>query len=85
MKLRNYAKVNLTLDVLGKRKDGYHELETVFQHIGIYDEIELDEIKENKIEIECNVKEIENESNIAYKAASLIKETFGTPLVLSGP
>ena len=37
-----YAKLNLTLDVLGKRDDGYHELETVMQQITLYDEIEID-------------------------------------------
>ncbi|MCK5282255.1 MAG: 4-(cytidine 5'-diphospho)-2-C-methyl-D-erythritol kinase [Nanoarchaeota archaeon] len=76
MKLRSYAKVNLTLDILGKRNDGYHELETVFQQIELYDDVELEEIDEDKILIECNVKEIENEDNLAYKAASLLKEKY---------
>jgi (E)-4-hydroxy-3-methyl-but-2-enyl pyrophosphate reductase/4-diphosphocytidyl-2C-methyl-D-erythritol kinase len=76
MKLRSYAKINLTLDILGKRKDGYHELETVFQQINLYDEIELTELKEDKIIIECNIKEIENKENIAYKAAELLKRKY---------
>lgn len=74
MKLRSYAKVNLTLDILGRRKDGFHELDTVFQHIELYDEIEL--IDSDKIEIGCNLKFLESEDNLAYKAAILLKEKF---------
>ena len=74
MKLRSYAKVNLTLDILRKRKDNYHELETVFQQIDLYDEIEL--VESDRIEIECSIKELENENNLAYRAASLLKEKF---------
>lgn len=74
MKLRSYAKINLTLDILGKREDGYHDIETVFQHVDLYDEILLTELPTDIIEIECNVSEIENSNNLAYKAALLIKE-----------
>ncbi len=76
MKLRSYAKVNLTLDILGKREDGYHELETVFQHIDLYDEIELTELDSDEIEIECNIEQLQNERNLAYSAASLIKAKY---------
>lgn len=76
MKLRSYAKINLTLDILRKRKDNYHEIESVFQQINLYDEIELIKIDEDKIELECNLKELKNKNNLAYTAASLIKEKF---------
>ena len=42
MKLKSYAKINLTLDILGRRKDGYHELSTIFQQINFYDDIILE-------------------------------------------
>jgi len=75
LNLRSYAKINLALDILGKREDNYHELETVFQQIDLCDDVELTE-NEGDINIECNVKEIENESNLAYKAATIIKKRF---------
>jgi 4-diphosphocytidyl-2-C-methyl-D-erythritol kinase len=77
IKLKSYAKVNLTLDILRKRGDGYHDLETVFQQIGLCDDVELTWIDGDKVEIECNVKEIENTRNLAVKAALMLKEKCG--------
>ncbi len=75
MNIKSYAKINLTLDILKKREDGYHEIATVFQQVGLCDEIELTKISEG-IEIECNVKNIAHEGNLAYKAARLVKEKY---------
>ena len=77
MKLRSYAKINLTLDILGKRTDNYHKLETIFQQIGLYDEIELTSLLEDNINIECNIKNLENKNNLAYQIAHLIKKKYG--------
>ncbi|MBN2544828.1 MAG: 4-(cytidine 5'-diphospho)-2-C-methyl-D-erythritol kinase [Spirochaetes bacterium] len=74
MKLKSYAKINLTLDILKKRADGYHELKTVYQHINLADCIELKE--SNEISIICNVKELENYDNICNKTALIMKEKF---------
>ncbi|MBU0980141.1 MAG: 4-hydroxy-3-methylbut-2-enyl diphosphate reductase [Nanoarchaeota archaeon] len=72
MRLRSYAKINLCLDVLGKRKDGYHDVETIFQQIELYDELILEPA--DSIRLKCNIKELENEDNLAFKTAKLLKE-----------
>ncbi len=77
MKLKSYAKINLTLDILGKRPDGYHEIETVFQQVALSDDIDITLLDEDKIIIGCDIPEIDNDSNIAYRSASLVKEMYG--------
>ena len=47
------AKLNLVLDVLGKRPDGFHELRTIFERISLADQITLSRNKSNKISIHC--------------------------------
>ena len=69
------AKINLTLDILGVRADGYHEIETVMQSISLIDKIELEAIAEPKIELQLLGKVDElgsDESNLAYRAAKLL-------------
>ncbi len=67
---RSYAKINLTLDVLGKRPDGYHDVEMIMQTVSLYDMIIVDKCDEG-IEITTNLKFLPiNENNIAYKAAN---------------
>jgi len=73
MKLKSYAKINLTLDILGRRKDGYHEISTIFQQINFYDDIILDKT-DGDIAVKSNLKKLENGNNLAYRAAKLIKE-----------
>jgi 4-diphosphocytidyl-2-C-methyl-D-erythritol kinase len=71
------AKINLTLDVLYKRPDGYHEVEMVMQTIDLSDHLTLQHLEEDRIEISCSVPYIPtDERNLAYKAAALIKRTF---------
>jgi 4-diphosphocytidyl-2-C-methyl-D-erythritol kinase len=70
------AKVNLTLKVLGKREDGYHELESVMQQISLRDKIYL-KIGGQGIMVESNSCLIpDNEENLAFKAAQLLYEKF---------
>ncbi len=70
-----YAKINLTLDVLGKRADGYHEVEMIMQSIDLHDQISLQEQKSG-IDILVNHPLVPNdEDNLAYRAASLLMET----------
>ena len=69
-----YAKVNLFLNILNKRKDGYHNLNSVFDFIDLYDEIKV--IKSNTFKLICNDKVLESEDNIIYKAYLKLKETF---------
>lgn len=64
------AKINLSLDVTGKRPDGYHNIETVMQAIDLYDEITITNNDSGEITISCNYEGVPcDESNICYKAA----------------
>lgn len=76
MELRSYAKINLTLDILGKRGDGYHDIETVYQNVNIFDTIKLFPIEEKSIKIECNVPGLSNEENLCFKAAKIMIYRF---------
>ena len=67
MKLKACAKINLTLDVLGKRQDGYHLIDSVFQSVSLCDVIDVR--KSDVISVSCTDNTICNRSNIAYKAA----------------
>lgn len=75
--IRAYAKINLTLDVVGKRPNGYHDVEMIMQSVDLWDDIKLEEIPEG-IELNCNVKGLPiDEGNIAWRAVQLIKDKFG--------
>lgn len=76
MQLNSYAKVNLYLKIGRKLRSGYHIIQSVMQRVDLYDVISFEKLKENKIIIECNNKELENESNLVYKAADLLKKKF---------
>lgn len=70
IKVKAYAKINLMLDIVNKRTDGYHDLFMIMQSIGIYDTVTVTQTKSGSITISCNIDDIPlNESNIAYKAA----------------
>jgi len=73
------AKVNLTLDVINKREDGYHNVIMVMQQIELCDYVHLTScMDENNIKIECSHSDVPTgEENIVYRAAELIKNTFG--------
>ncbi|MEW6618132.1 MAG: 4-(cytidine 5'-diphospho)-2-C-methyl-D-erythritol kinase [bacterium] len=71
IKLLAPAKINLFLNVIAKRQDGYHELETILQKVELYDTIIL-ESKDDGIELEC--PEVPGVENLAYKAANLLKQ-----------
>ena len=76
MKIRAYAKVNISLDVVGKREDGYHLLKMIMQNIDLYDEI-IVEKQSSDITIECNKNYVPIDSrNLAYKAAMVFKERY---------
>ena len=79
MKIKANAKINLFLDVLGKRKDGYHNIKTVFQEVSLSDDITIRETKKNGIKITCNKKNVPTGSkNLCYIAAQFIKNISGT-------
>ena len=71
IKVKAYAKINLMLDIIYKRTDGYHDLFMIMQSIGIYDTVTVSETESKKITITCNIDDIPlDEHNIAYKAAT---------------
>ena len=73
-----YAKLNLTLDVLGKRDDGYHELESVMQLVTLCDDIEIDVETGEDWKIECNWDDVPlDSSNLAWKAAGVFYRSIG--------
>lgn len=77
MKVKAYAKINILLDVVGKKENGYHLLEMIMQSIDLYDLIDVNKI-EKGIDIKCNKSYIPvNNKNIAYKAAELFINTYG--------
>lgn len=73
-----YAKLNLTLDVLGKREDGYHNLQSVMQTISIRDDVEIDVGTGKPWSVHCSQPGIpENEENLAWKAAETYCRALG--------
>ena len=81
MKVRAYAKVNLALDVVRRREDGFHDLEMIMAPIFLHDLILVDPIYNNPIiEISANSRVIPlDERNIVYKVAKLLIDCFEIP------
>ncbi|NFO03963.1 4-(cytidine 5'-diphospho)-2-C-methyl-D-erythritol kinase [Clostridium botulinum] len=76
MNIKAYAKINISLDVIGKRDDGYHLLKMIMQNIDLYDIVQVEKIP-NGIKLKCNKPYVPtDERNLAYKAAKLFKETY---------
>ena len=69
---KSHAKVNLFLKVLGKRSDGYHDIQSLFQLICLYDEISFKIRKDNKINLKCNIKNLEK-NNLIFKVIDKFK------------
>ena len=80
LKLRALAKINLALDVLGRRENGYHDVRMIMQSIYLYDNVLLEKTKEPGIRISTNLYFLPvDENNIAYKAAKLLMDEFRLP------
>jgi 4-diphosphocytidyl-2-C-methyl-D-erythritol kinase len=77
MRLRALAKINLGLDVLRRRDDGYHEVRMIMQTLKMYDKITIRKMKEPGILLKSNLFYVpENESNLAYRAAKMLADEF---------
>lgn len=76
---RAYGKINLSLDVLGRRENGYHDVSMVMQTVDIYDVISLNKLEsDSEIILTANIDILPlDETNIVYKAVKLIKEEYG--------
>ena len=77
MELRALGKINLGLDVLGRRENGYHDVRMVMQTVYLYDLITLEKKEEPGIELATNLSFLPvNENNLAYRAAKLLMDEF---------
>jgi 4-diphosphocytidyl-2-C-methyl-D-erythritol kinase len=77
--LPSYAKINLILRVLGKRRDGYHTLETVFQTVDLHDELTLRFLPSDHFHLVLNVGESDippDSSNLIYRACHLFQDAY---------
>lgn len=77
MRLRAFAKINLGLDILTKREDGYHQVRMIMQTIQMYDVLEMKRVKKPGISLSVNYPYIpSDERNLVYKAAKLLMDEF---------
>lgn len=75
--LKALAKINIGLDVLGKREDGYHDVRMIMQTIHLYDRVEIKKTRSPHIRVETNLYYLPvNEDNLVYRAAKLMKDEF---------
>lgn len=78
LELKALGKINLGLDVLGKRDNGYHDVRMVMQTVYLYDQIRMVKTKEPGIRLNTNLFYLPvNENNLAYRAADLLMKEFG--------
>ena len=77
LELKAYGKINLGLDVVRKREDGYHEVRMIMQTVDLYDRITMERM-ESGIRVTANLPYVpDGEGNLAYRAAKLLMEEFG--------
>ncbi len=77
MRLKAMAKINLGLDVLGKREDGYHEVRMIMQTIRMYDILDIRKTRKPGIVLTTNLPFIPTDQrNLVYKAAQMLMEEF---------
>ncbi|MBQ4060384.1 MAG: 4-(cytidine 5'-diphospho)-2-C-methyl-D-erythritol kinase [Lachnospiraceae bacterium] len=77
LQLKAYAKINLGLDVVRRREDGYHEVRMVMQTIKLYDKLTFRLLEEDEIRLKTNLGFLPvNEDNLVYKAVKLLKDTY---------
>lgn len=77
IELKALAKINLGLDVLGRRENGYHDVKMIMQSVYLYDEVKIEKTQEPGIAVVSNLSFLPaGDGNIAYKAAQLIKDEF---------
>lgn len=77
LQLKAYAKINLGLDVVRKREDGYHEVRMVMQTVKLFDKLTFRVLDEDVIRLKTNLGFLPvNENNLVYKAVKLLKDTY---------
>lgn len=77
IRLHAYAKVNLGLDVLRRREDGYHDVRMVMQNVDLYDKVSIKKIKTKEIILKTNLTYLPiDENNLVYRACKLLMDEF---------
>lgn len=77
MILKAHAKINLTLEVLARREDGFHQVRSVLQELDLCDILQLKDIPGGRIELNCSDPTLpRDEGNLAYRAARLLRDLF---------
>jgi 4-diphosphocytidyl-2-C-methyl-D-erythritol kinase len=71
-----YAKINVTLDILRRRDDGYHELITILQTVDLYDTLCLTAAEDEQVHLSCTIPELNTGDNLAARAAQLLRQRF---------
>ncbi len=80
IRMKALAKINLGLDVVRKREDGYHEVRMIMQTVKLYDQIDIHKMDKPGIRLKTNLQYLPvDENNLAYRAARLLIEEFGIP------
>lgn len=80
IRMKALAKINLGLDVVKKREDGYHEVRMIMQTVKLYDQIDIHKMDKPGIRLKTNLQYLPvDENNLAYRAARLLIEEFGIP------
>ena len=78
IRVRAHAKINLYLNVVGKREDGYHNLETIFHSIGLHDDVIISKQEAKNITVHCEHPGVPCDSrNLAHQAAQLLSDAVG--------
>ncbi len=75
--VRAYAKINLTLDVLGRRSDGYHELASVMQTVALSDTLAFCSVEDGRTEFFCDVPTLNTPENLVYRAVREVRAVTG--------
>ncbi len=77
IRLKAFAKINLGLDVVRRREDGYHEVRMIMQNINLYDTVTMKKTDDDVIRVSTNLHYLPtNENNLVYQAAKLLKDEF---------
>ena len=79
MQLPSPAKLNLFLHITGRRQDGYHELQTIFQFVDLCDTLTFSLTSNNRIEIAPEIKSLPQQENLVYKAAEILVDACPAP------
>ncbi len=78
LELKAYGKINLGLDVIRKRPDGYHDLDMVMQMVDVYDDVTLTRVEGTEIVVRTDTAVLSNgKDNLAYMAAKMLMDEFG--------